>query len=82
MPRFSICLIIIDIWHDLEYALGITYGEVLNMVGYCHNNINIVSNIVILEFLCARFIYIQASSATNHFFLFLKRARRYKNNES
>ena len=58
MPGFSTCLIILDIWHGFEYASGIKYAEVLNMLRYNYNNIiSIVINIAILEFLSARFVH-------------------------
>ena len=58
MPGFSICFIILDIWYGFEYALGIKYTSVLNMLRYSYINIIIiiVANVIILEFLSARLI--------------------------
>ena len=57
MPELSTCLIS-DSWHSFEYVSGIKYAEVLNMPWYSYNNIIIiVTKIVILEFLPARFIH-------------------------
>ena len=53
MPGFSICLIILEIWQGFEYVSGITYYGILNMLQYSYNNIIIVTNIVILEFVSA-----------------------------
>ena len=49
MTGFSISLIILDIWQDFEYASGIKYAKVLNMLQYSYNNIIFVTNIVILK---------------------------------
>ena len=47
MPRFSICLIILDIWQSFEYVSTIKYVRVMNMPRYSYNNfITIVTNIV------------------------------------
>ena len=45
MSGFSICFIILDIWQGFEY------------VEYSYNNIIVVTNVIILEFLSAWFIY-------------------------
>ena len=42
MSWFSIFLIILDIWQNFEYALGITYVRVLIMLRYSFNNIIII----------------------------------------
>ena len=60
MSGFSICLIILDIWHGFEYASDIKYARVLNILQYTYNKIIIiVTNIVILEFLSAWFVRMQ-----------------------
>ena len=57
MPGFSICLIILDIWQGFQYASGIRYASVLNMLRYSYNNIIIVTNVIIIEFLSTRFVH-------------------------
>ena len=52
------CPIILDIWQDFEYALGSQYARILHMPQYSYNNIIIiVTNVIILEFLSARFVH-------------------------
>ena len=63
IPTFSICLIILDIWQGFKYASCIKYERVLNIPQHSYNII-IVTNVVILGFLSARFVY---CSATNYF---------------
>ena len=60
MPEFSICLINLDIWQGFEYASAIKYARVLNMRHYGCNNIIIVINVIILEFLSARILHLGA----------------------
>ena len=50
-------LIILYIEQGFEYVSGIKYGRVLNMLRYSYNKIIIVSNVIILEFLSARFVH-------------------------
>ena len=70
MLGFSIYLKILDIWLGFEYASGIKYTGVLNILQYSYNNIIIkVTNIAILELLSAR-ICTSRCSATNHFISF------------
>ena len=59
MPAFSICFIILDIVEDFEYISDIKYTRVLNMLQYSYNSITfiIVTNVIILEFLSAQFVY-------------------------
>ena len=40
-----------------KYVSSITYARFLNMLGYSYNNIIIVTNVIILEFLSAWFVY-------------------------
>ena len=47
-----------------RYASGIKSARVLNMLLYSYNNIIIVINVVILEFLSAQFIYLGAPQLT------------------
>ena len=56
MPGFSVCLIILDTLQGFEYASGIKYTSVLNMPQYSCNNIIVATNVIILEFLSARFV--------------------------
>ena len=51
------CLIILDSWQGFEYASTIKYSRVLNMLRYIYNNIITVTNVIILEFLSARFVH-------------------------
>ena len=65
MPEFSICLIILDIRKDFEYASDIKCARVLNMPRYsCSNIIIIVTSVIILEFSSARFVYPGAPQLT------------------
>ena len=52
-------LIIFDIWHEFEHASGIKYARVLKMLQYNYNNIILIAviNVIILEFLSARFVH-------------------------
>ena len=69
MPGFSICLIILDMWQCFEYASGIKYARILNMLQYNYNSISIiVTNIVILEVLSARFVHPGSPQPTTLFF--------------
>ena len=58
MQGFSICLIILYILQGFEYTLDIKHARVLNMPWYSYDNI-IVTNVILLEFLSARCVYIQ-----------------------
>ena len=78
MSGFSMCLIILDIWQGCEFVSGIKYVGVLNMLWYSYDNIIIVTNILILEFLSTWFVHPGAMQLT----IFLTQVRRYKNNES
>ena len=53
---------IVDICQSFEYASDIKYVRVLNMPRYSYSNIIIVANIIILEFLSARFVRPGASN--------------------
>ena len=65
MPEFSKCLIILDNWQGLAHASGIKYARVLNMQGYGYNVIIInATNVTILEFLSAQFVYLVALQLT------------------
>ena len=57
MPGFSIYSPILDIWQSFQYISGIKYARVLNMPLYSYYNIIIVTNVIILESLSARFVY-------------------------
>ena len=57
IPGFSLFLIILYIWQCFEFATGIKYVRILNMLWHSYNNIIIiVANAIILEFLSARFV--------------------------
>ena len=62
MPEFSIYLIILDILQAFEHFSGIKYGKVLNMPWYSSYSyiIIIVTNVILIEFLSDRFIYLYA----------------------
>ena len=47
-----------------RYASGIKCARVLNMLLYSYNNIIIVINVIILEFLSAQFVYLGAPQLT------------------
>ena len=65
MPQFSVCLIILDIWEGFEYASEIKHARVLNRPRYNYNNIIIiVTNVIMLEFLSARFVHPGAPQLT------------------
>ena len=50
MPRFSKCLIELDISQHFEYASGIKYDRVLNMMRSSYNDmIILVINVIMLE---------------------------------
>ena len=53
MSGFSTCFIILDIWLGFEYDSDIKYGRILKSC----NNIIIVTNVIILEFLSDRFVH-------------------------
>ena len=57
-------LIILDIWQGFEYASGIKYARVLNMLRYSYSNIIIVTNVILLEFLPARIVLLGAPQIT------------------
>ena len=57
MSGFLICLIILDIWQGFEYTSVIKYAKILNIAQYSYNNIIIVTNVTILEFLSAQFVH-------------------------
>ena len=62
---FSICLIILDIWQGFEYAAGIKHPRVLNVLRYSYNDIIIiVTKVIVLEFLSARFVHPGAPKLT------------------
>ena len=49
---------ILYIWQCFKHASGIKYGRILNMLWHSYNNnIIIVTNAIISEFLCAWFVY-------------------------
>ena len=49
-----------------EYVAGLKYARVLNMRWYCHNNIIIfVNNVIILDFKSAGFVHPSAPQLTN-----------------
>ena len=55
---FSVCLIILGTWQGFDYVAGIKYARVQNKPGYIYNNtFIIVTNVIMLEFLSARFVY-------------------------
>ena len=64
MPGFSICLIILEIWQGFEYVSGIKYARVLNLVPYSYNITIIVTIVIILECLSARFVHAGAPQLT------------------
>ena len=66
MPGFSICLIILDIWKNFEHV--------------SNNMIIITTNIIVLDFLFAWFVYSVAPQLTNLFFF--KHELGRKNKES
>ena len=68
MSGFSVCLMILDISQGFEYASGIKYALVLNILRYSYNNIVIVSNGSILEFLVAWCRNLGAQQLTVSFF--------------
>ena len=73
MSRFSIFLIILDIWQAFEYASGIKYVGFQNMLQHSDSNIIIiVTNVVILEFLSVRFLHAGAPQRTIFSFFFNK----------
>ena len=62
---FRQCLIILDKWQGLAHASDIKYARVLNMQGYGYNVIFInATNVTILEFLSAQFVYLVALQLT------------------
>ena len=66
MPGISICLIILDIWQNFEHV--------------SNNMIIITTNIIVLDFLFAWFVYSVAPQLTN--LLFFKHELGRKNKES
>ena len=56
MPSSPLWSIILDILQGFEYASGIYYAEVLNMLQYSFNNNFIVTNIIIFELLSLPFV--------------------------
>ena len=66
MPGISICLISLDIWKNFEHV--------------SNNMIIIVTNIIVLDFLFAWFVYSVAPQLTNLFFF--KHELGRKNKES
>ena len=73
MSGFLICLITLVIGQGFEYASVIKYASILNIAQYSYNNIIIVTNVIILEFLSARFVHSDAPQLTILFFLTLIR---------
>ena len=73
-------LIILDIWQGFEYASGIKYARVLNMLRYSYSNIIIVTNVILLEFLPARIVLLGAPQVT--VLSFLSHESQRKNNET
>ena len=74
-------LIILDIWHGFEYASGIKYARVLNMLRCSYSNIIIiVTNVILLEFLPARIVLLGAAQITA--LSFLSHESQRKNNET
>ena len=73
IPGFSICLIILDI---SQYTPDIKYARTLNLLPYSYNNI--VTNVVLLEFLSAQFVYPGAPQLT--ILSFLTQVRITKDN--
>ena len=69
MPKFSIWLIILNIWQGFEYASCIKYARVLNTPQCSYNNIIIVTN-VMLELLPAWFVHPGTSQLSIFFFFF------------
>ena len=63
-----------------EYAWGIKYASGLSIPQYSYNNI-IVTNVIILEFLSARFVHLDALQLTILYF-FYKQELEHKTNES
>ena len=58
LPGFSLCLIILDIWQSFEHISDIKYAMVFNIQHFSYNNIIIVvTNVIILELLSARFVH-------------------------
>ena len=72
MPKFSISLIILDIWQGFEYASDI------NMPRYSYNNIIII--VTKIEFLSARFVHPGALQLSISSFFWHE--LEHKNNES
>ena len=64
MAWFSICFIILDIWQALKYVSGIKYARVLDMLRYSCNNVIVVTNVIVLEFLPDRFVHPGAPQLT------------------
>ena len=59
MSGFSICPIVLDNWQGFEYASGITFPRVLNMLRHSSNDIIIIiaTDVMILELLSTQFVY-------------------------
>ena len=69
MSGFSMCLIILDIWQGFEYASGIKYAKVLNMLQYSsYSSITVVVSNFIISLVCS--ICTPRRSATNHYIFF------------
>ena len=79
MTGVSLCLTMLDIWQDFEYAPGIKYARVLNMPWYSYNNI-IVTNVIILELLSTWFVHPGPQQLT--ILPFFEHELEHKNNES
>ena len=56
MPWYSVCLIILDTWKGFEYGSDIKYAKVMSRYNY-NSIITIVTNVIMLVFLSARFVH-------------------------
>ena len=56
IPSFLIFFIILDVWQGFEYVSDIKYARVLIMQRYSYNNLVIVTNDIIWEFLFYQFV--------------------------
>ena len=74
MLGFSICLIILDIWQGFGHASGIKCVGALYVPQYSYNNIIVVANVILLQFLSSRFVYPGAPQLTILYFLTRVRA--------
>ena len=69
MSESSICLIISDIWKGFQCASAIKYVRFHNILRYIYNNIVFETNVIILEFMSARYVHTGAPQLTIFSFL-------------